>query len=134
MIFCSISSGSVLAAVMNSLALANPDPLTYARRVVLADYIIDEVNYDASTLPNIVQFIDESVSLRGSCFAFLIYKSGRSVSVAYFLYYGLYGRLFLCRVACKRIQSKARKWGCAYGNNQPSERLRSFDGHFSRGN
>uniref|UniRef100_A0A0M3IP06 NopRA1 domain-containing protein n=1 Tax=Ascaris lumbricoides TaxID=6252 RepID=A0A0M3IP06_ASCLU len=60
----SISSGSVLAAVMNSLALANPDPLTYARRVVLADYIIDEVNYDASTLPNIVQFIDESVSLR----------------------------------------------------------------------
>ncbi|VDK43236.1 unnamed protein product [Anisakis simplex] len=58
----SVSSGSVLAAVMNSLSLADPNPLTYARRFVLADYIIDEVDYDPSTLSSIVKFIDRITS------------------------------------------------------------------------
>ncbi|VDM41419.1 unnamed protein product [Toxocara canis] len=61
----SISSGSVLAAVVNSLSMAHPDPLTYGRRVVLADYIVDDVDHDSSTLPTIVKFIDESTRLRG---------------------------------------------------------------------
>ena len=63
--FFRLSSKSIIAAVLSSLHLARPFPLTRGHCAVLVDYILDELQRDYSTMSRMTKFLDNLVKIHG---------------------------------------------------------------------
>lgn len=60
----SLSSSSVMDAVMNGFKLADPCPLSRRQCPILAEYMLDELQRDAATMEPTLNFLDEMARTR----------------------------------------------------------------------